>query len=260
MSLLLKPAVTVAIIIFHIVCGFNSPESVIRHGKYIYVSSINGAPLEKNGLGYISKLSYKGKMVKKKFISGLNAPKGLAAKNNVLYVTDIDRVVSYSLPDGIKKAEYKIAGSIFLNDITITQSGIVYVTDMHAHKIFKIENGIVSTYTTKIKSPNGIVALRNGYLAVVQYRGGRLYQITPNGRIRSFYIGIEYADGIDISDKSIYVSSFVNGKIYKISGRNNIQVIYKGLTTPADISVDVKYGRILVPLMKKGCIKALRLK
>ena len=58
--------------------GFKNPESTLvsRVGDHIYVSNVNGAPTEKDGNGFISKISPDGKMIKADWATGLNAPKG----------------------------------------------------------------------------------------------------------------------------------------------------------------------------------------
>ena len=144
-------------LIFSLVLGFDRPESIIRHGSYIYVSNINGAPLEKNGKGYISKLDLKGRIIKKKFITGLNAPKGLAACGNILYVTDIDVVYAFNVHSGKRLRIWRVKGAKFLNDIGLSEDGILYISDMQDHKIYRIKNGRLSVFTTKIKSPNGVI-------------------------------------------------------------------------------------------------------
>ncbi len=59
---------------------FAAPESAYfdAGSNAVFVSSINGQILEKDGNGYISRLSPDGKMVSAKWVTGLNAPKGHA--------------------------------------------------------------------------------------------------------------------------------------------------------------------------------------
>ena len=59
--------------------GFSHPESIdfdLAHGVF-YVSNINGGPLDKDGNGFISKVSRDGKMITQHWIDGLNGPKGI---------------------------------------------------------------------------------------------------------------------------------------------------------------------------------------
>ena len=64
------------------------------------MSSINGQILEKDGNGYISRLSPDGKVVSAKWVTGLNAPKGLRSAGGVLWVADIDEVVAIDIGSG----------------------------------------------------------------------------------------------------------------------------------------------------------------
>ena len=72
--------------------GFSTPESVLHDPEAdIYlVSNINGSPLERDGNGFISRVTPDGKVETLKFIAGgvkgvtLNAPKGMAITGLVL--------------------------------------------------------------------------------------------------------------------------------------------------------------------------------
>jgi len=59
------------------------PESVIYSEEYkcLFVSNIVGSPLEKDGVGYISKLGLDGKVIKLKWVEGFDAPKGMTISN-----------------------------------------------------------------------------------------------------------------------------------------------------------------------------------
>src|SRR5687767_3656022 len=80
--------------------GFENPESAfVDFGSgAIYVSNVAGAPPEKDGKGWISKLDLQGTLVAVKWVQGFNAPKGLRALGGKLWVADIDEVVSIDIP------------------------------------------------------------------------------------------------------------------------------------------------------------------
>ena len=82
--------------------GFSHPESVdldIPH-QVFYVSNLGGAPLDKDGNGFISKVSRDGKLLQLKWIEGLNAPKGMVMNGFTLYVSDIDKLVEIDTRTG----------------------------------------------------------------------------------------------------------------------------------------------------------------
>ena len=93
--------------------------------QFIYVSCIDGNPTEKDGNGFISKLSLDGEVVEFRWAGSLNAPKGLGIFGGFLYVTDIDRVLKLNLEDGEIEHVLEVEKANFLNDITIGPDGSV---------------------------------------------------------------------------------------------------------------------------------------
>ena len=77
-----------------VVDGLNEPESVIfdKKNSVIYISNINGDPLKIDKNGYISKISVDGQILDKKWITGLDAPKGMTIFNDYLFVADINKI------------------------------------------------------------------------------------------------------------------------------------------------------------------------
>jgi len=101
--------------------GLKTPESALPDptATFAYVSNINGKPLDKDGNGFISKVSLKdGKVLALEWAKGLDAPKGLALANGRLYVSDIDKLVEIDPESGKILARYDAPGSVFLNDVT----------------------------------------------------------------------------------------------------------------------------------------------
>jgi sugar lactone lactonase YvrE len=124
---------------------FLVPESVLynKADKILYISNINGNPTEKNGKGFISKLSLEGKILKLKWAEGLNAPKGSAIYKNSFFVSDIDRLVEINMETGKIKNTFPAKGALFLNDVAVDDKGNVYVTEMDENNsaIYKLTGG-----------------------------------------------------------------------------------------------------------------------
>ena len=141
---------------------FRVPESVLydASGNTLYVSNINGRPTEKNGRGFISKVSLDGKIEVLKWAVGLNAPKGSAIHGSRLYVSDIDRLVEIDLKTGRISAKYPAAGARFLNDVVTDASGHVYVSDMSSKNsvIYRLAQGRMTVWLKgrDISNPNGL--------------------------------------------------------------------------------------------------------
>jgi len=148
--------------VWDLTAGFASPESAFYDAasNAIFVSSINGQILDKDGNGYISRLSPDGKVVAEKWATGVNAPKGLRSARGVLYAADIDTVVGFDLKSGREVSRTTIDGAVFLNDLATAPDGTIYVSDSTALKIFEVRNGTASVFVeggNQVEQPNGLL-------------------------------------------------------------------------------------------------------
>ena len=249
------------------VANLSVPESFIVDDDtgYYYISNINGKPTEKNNNGFITKLNPDGTLLDKKFVQGgkkgvtLNAPKGLLISGELLYVSDIDHIRAFDKKSGDLKKEIDLRSfdPKFLNDLAMDYNGRIYVTDMGANRIYRID----PTQYDKVKlfasgdefnSPNGIrFTKRNGKLLVAMLGTGELLWVDLFGKTKKYVTKKKLAaglDGLDFDeDGNLYVSSFTAGTIFRISNEKGLEEMVTGLVTPADISLDRKNRLILVP-------------
>ena len=75
--------------------GLKTPESALAVPAegFAYVSNIAGKPTDKDGNGFISKVSLAdGKIIALEGAKGLDAPKGLALAGGKLFTSDIDKL------------------------------------------------------------------------------------------------------------------------------------------------------------------------
>ena len=173
---------------------FASPESAYYHAgsNSVFVSSINGQILEKDGNGYISRLTPEGKMVSAKWVSGLNGPKGLRSVGGTLWVTDIDEVVSIDIATARITARVKVEGAQFLNDLATAPDGTVYASDSNLARIYAVKDGKSSVFVEgaeQVDVPNGLLVdgtrLILGTIGVAGARGGGAGP-PPSGRLYAF--------------------------------------------------------------------------
>lgn len=254
--------------------NFQTPESMVmdpQDGSY-YISNINsGGFTDKNGSGYISKVTSNGNIVIQKFIGLkkeemlLNAPKGLVILGKNIFVTDIDSIKGFDKETGkptvlVDLSKLKVK---FLNDITVDGRGMLYVSDTMTNQIFKIDttkNYEVGLFKEgkELGQPNGLmINPKSKNLMVATYGSGQILEIDPAGKVHVLKRGLSTLDGIDYDAQgNLYVSSFEKGEIYKIAylGRGALSTYLSGLTTPADISYDRGKGEILVPSMKGSTV------
>ena len=232
------------------------PESVLydEAGNILYVSNINGKPTEKNGQGFISKVSLDGKIEVLKWTTGLNAPKGSAIYGDKLYVSDIDRLVEIDLNTGKILAKYPATGAKFLNDVATDSSGNVYVTDMSSENsvIYKLSQGNMTVWMigTEIKNPNGLY-MEEKRLLVGNSGDGSIKAINlADKKISTIARVGSGIDGLRSDGKGNYFVSDWKGKTSLVTGSGKVIVLID--TTASKInSADLEYVKskklLLIP-------------
>ncbi len=139
--------------------GMHAPESVLFDplSRILLVANVNGHPLAKDGNGTIAKMALHGVLLDEKWITGLNAPKGMALGHDTLYVADIDELVAIDWTNGTKQ-RYPAAGAIFLNDVIMDNQGHVYVSDMMTNTIYRLAGDRLELWlqSNALPGPNGL--------------------------------------------------------------------------------------------------------
>ncbi len=218
--------------------------------KVLYAACINGKPLDKDGNGFIAKLSLTGDIMLLKWTEGLNAPKGMGIANNSLYVTDIDRVIKFELKSGNMIKEYKVEGAGFLNDIAVDKNNNVYITDMSSNNIYWIHKDQIKLWISDeaFIKPNGLNVEENKLL--VGTRNG-IYTVDLEGKSLKHYIkntgGI---DGLEPYGNGFYIISDWSGKVQVVHADKEPVVLFntsdKGINA-ADIHYLPDRNLLLVP-------------
>ncbi|WP_100615295.1 SMP-30/gluconolactonase/LRE family protein [Confluentibacter citreus] len=243
-------------------------EAVRYHPEkdIIYVSNIGDVPPnKKDGDGYISLLSKDGKIVKKDWITGIHAPKGLNFFNGKLFVGDIDTVVEINIETGKIEKTHTVTDAVFINDLDIDTNGDIYVTDSQDEKIFKIVNGESSLWLdAKGFYPNGILVEENRILILSSSKGELIAidKITKEKTVLA--LGVRGGDGIVPINEGYILSAF-QGEIY-FADKNLINMpAVKLLDTranklnTADMSFIPKENVLLVPTFYGNTVVAYKL-
>jgi len=257
--------------------GLATPESVLhdRTGDIYLVSNISGAPLERDGDGFITRLAPDGSVLQARFIDGategvtLNAPKGMALKGDTLFVADIDVVRAFDRSSGASLGERAVAGAAFLNDLALGPDGTLYVTDTGVGADFQSvgkeavyrfgPDGAEAVATgNELSGPNGIVATADA-LVMVGFGGAAVYRIPLDGGAPETLATLPAGqlDGIvRWDDGTLLVSSWEAGAIYRVSADGqNIEIAVENVPAPADIGWDVERGRLLIPLFQANRVE-----
>ena len=225
------------------------PESVLPDvGKNIlYVSLINGGGWDADGKGGVAKLSLEGKIVDTNFITGLNAPKGLGKFGNHLYAADINEVVVINIKKGKVEKKIVLPGAQALNDITVSDKGIVYVSDSRTSKIWRLENNVPSLFLDNVKGANGLKAIGNDLL----YAEGNIFKkADSNKRITKLAEVTEGIDGIEPVGNGDYILSSWIGLIYYVYADGHFETLLDSRDqhiNAADIGYDPGKKLVYVP-------------
>lgn len=229
-----------------------NPESVLYYpdSDQLFVANISGESAEKDGNGFISTLSTKGETINHKWVTGLNGPKGMAANKNTLYVSDIDALVIIDIAQAKVVKTIKFPEAKFLNDVTITKDGIVFVSDMNAKLILKLENDQLVTWLEGdyLDYVNGLFAEGDFLLAGTS---SQLIKIDLNTKEHTVLfdktVGI---DGIEADHEGGYFFSSWVGELYHANPGEEPQLILDTKAQKincADIGYDFNNKQILVP-------------
>ena len=246
--------------------GLSNPESVIYDPKlnHLYVSNVNGSGVEKDGNGFISIVSLDGKMVQEKWVAGLNAPKGLALHGRTLYVADIDELVTININNGSIINKFKVNDAKFLNDVTASKNGDIYVSDMFLNRIHVLteDNFSVWIESPELEAPNGLLALENeiilgswgkmtdGFATKIP---GHLKRISIKDKtIQSIGDGssVGNLDGVESDNNhGFYVTDWINGKLLHIKSSGEVSELLDLPQGSADHEVVIEMNLIFIPLM-----------
>ena len=238
------------------------PESVLADDKEncLWVSNIDGAANGKDGKGSISKLSKTGTPINLDWVTGLNAPKGMAKYKQELYVADLTELVVIDIKKGIIKNKIKVEGSVFLNDVTVNKNGAVFVSDTRTGKVHRYENNMVTIEAENLQGPNGLLSIDDQLLILDR---GSLLSLTPGGTISKIMDGMDPStDGIEKVAPNQYIVSCWNGIVYFVeAGAQKITLFdtRSEKINSADIGYDAKNKIIYVPTFLKNSVVAYQL-
>ncbi len=232
--------------------------------EQLFVSCINGAPAEKNGLGFIALLQPDGSIKEHKWLTGLNAPKGLALHGNTLYVTDIDQLVIIDIRNAEILERLDIEGASFLNDVAIGADGKVYFSDSDTGYIWVLSDGkLVAWITEGLQRPNGLFVEENRVLLTSSGSEDLKVIDLSSGSMETVSTGIGHGDGIEFTGtEGHYITSSWDGEIFLIlpdySKISLLKTSGQGINS-ADIGFNLKEQIIYVPTFFDNRVVAYKL-
>ncbi len=256
--------------------GFKAPESVLLDDArgVLYVSNWNGNPTDKDGNGYISKLSPDGTVTQAEWVTGLDAPKGLALHDRTLYVTDNDKLVAIDVESGEITNTWTGEGAQFLNDAAVDADGNVYVSDMMGNIIFRLAGDTFEAWLQdeKLQHPNGL-HVEGGKLIVGAW--GQDIQPDFSTKTPGHLLSVDLAskavsslgsgepignlDGVEPDGAGNWlVTDWIKGALLRIRPDGTFEQVLDLNAGSADHEVSRDGTTVIIPMMMDGKVTAYK--
>ncbi len=264
------------------------PESITRgFGGDLFITVMGGT---EPGDGVVKRI--RDEEIISIFATGMDEPKGIAYVGDCLVASDLDRLVRID-EDGkatvLADKDQFPNPVLYLNDVAAAPDGKgVYVTDMGDRTGMWQSDGVFSDFDSvdakamravgrvyhvslegkvtevipasrKMINPNGVGVGNNGQLLVGAFFNGYLLE----WRGRELHIvaeGMRGADAVEQdSNGNYYVSSWNQGKVWKISPNGDSRLIADGFQRAADFHLDEDRGVLFLPDMAAGRLYVIKL-
>ncbi len=262
------------------------PESIVRgFNGDLFVGIMNG---REPGDGEVRRI-HKGEV--SPFAKGLSEPKGIVFVGGFLITSDLTEIVKIDAEGNVSTLAAPEAFPhpvVYLNDVAAAPDGNgVYVTDMGDRDNMRGDSGlwpleseqaealklIGRVYHIDLKGkvtevispdrsmviPNGVGVANDGSLLVGGFFTGNLVHFKDDER-SILADGMRGADAVEQhKNGNYYVSSWTQGKVWKVSPKGKKQVLAKGFQSAADFYLDEKKNILYLPDMLAGKVYAIKL-
>jgi hypothetical protein len=246
--------------------GLKTPESAlpVPAEGFAYVSNVAGQPTDKDGNGFISKVSLAdGKIIALEWVKGLDAPKGMALSGDKLYVSDIDKLIEIDPATGKIVAKYEAPGATFLNDVAADAKGNVYVSDSNTGIIWRLAGGKLEKFVegAALKFPNGLLVDGDKLIVAAWGPPGTSDKVASPANLVEVNIAdrkvsdlgdgkpVGNLDGIEPDGDAFLVSDWVSGAVYRIDRAGKAELLLDLDQGSADIGYVPETKLLLVPMM-----------
>lgn len=250
------------------------PESIAIVGDRVFISCIGNEmnPAKKDGDGVIMETNNKGEVVAENAFSSvkMDAPKGMVVLGDILYVTDIDRIIGLNLKTGEKVSEIDLSQERmrFLNDLAVTPEGALIASSTDTGQLFLVDPG-TRTYSliktsVPVPGPNGLVLDKTGkILYVAGYSGddngkgdGQLWSVDLSTGAAAPLSGEKGRfDGLALEGDLLYFSDWDKDgqtgaiRTFNLKTKEMADVTRIPLQGVADFLIDRKTETIWIPAM-----------
>jgi len=250
------------------VAAFDAPDQAVWHQKTRswFVSNLGGGiSLARDGYGWIARLDETGKVVSPRWLDGFDAPSGMVATEDTLYVCDRSGLVEVDIPTAKVRKKYPLPEASFVNDVARSENGDLYISDFFGNRIYRIPSGSdkpeIFVEGEELDTPDGLL-VDGGTLFVAAW--GKLtdratFATSKLGRVlaidlktRSIQPFVKNRDeignleGLAKVGDALYATDWARGALLRIT-REGATDILTGLSHPSDPGYSPQLGTIAIP-------------
>lgn len=258
----------------------DAPESAYfdKGSQAWYVSNLGGGfvTLEKDNYGWISKLDTNGKIIKSRWVQGLDAPTGIASYGNKLYVGDRGVLVEIDIPSAKIIRRIPLVGSQFVNDVAAAPNGDIYVSDTFTDTIYRLpHNGKIEVFyaSHKLEYPNGLWVDGDDLIIATwgPMTNRATFETSRKGTLKKLNIQTKKLEnvgaGLPIANMDAvvkygnyyYASDWVGGRLLRIDAAGKQKVMLSGFSQFADFGIDSQRGVLMMPEMSTNRVFTIQL-
>ena len=248
--------------------GLDRPESVVYDAErdVLYVSNIKGGVTDKDGNGYLTTVSPEGELLDSAWVTGLNAPKGLALQGGTLYAADIDELLEIDVDSGAVVARYPAEGAEFLNDVTADDEGRVYVSDSGTNTVYRLEGGKLEAWLEgdgRVRGPNGVHVVGDALIiaagdSTAENPGAARYLQTvalADGKVTPLN-GEEPIGSVDAVEPDgqggYFLTDWSAGKVMHFAPSGEVALLKELSQGTADLDYVAETGMLFLPVMESN--------
>lgn len=243
---------------------FNYPESAVYDKKrdVIYTSNFTG---ESNG--FISKVKMNGEIEETEWIKGIIRPTGICLFNDKLYVVGRANLIEIDLEKKSITNRFPFPSPAFPNDISVDETGSMYITDGGKGVIYKFEKELISEWlkSYELEQINGILVDKEKII-IGTSSDGSLKSIDSNTKeikkIFSLGAGV-VMDGIAKDGNGNYLISDHAGRLFRVSPSGNSELLLNTKARPitlADFDYVPEKGLLIIPTLQDNRLMVYKLK
>ena len=246
--------------------AFDAPDQAVWHApsKTWFVSNLGGGiSLARDGYGWIARLDADGKVLSPRWLDGFDAPSGMIATPDTLYVCDRDGLAEVDIASASIRKMHLIQGGLFINDVALAANGDLFVSDFSANRIYRIPQGgtpEIFLEDGRLDTPDGLLIIDNNLIVgtwgpIIEpasfktSRPGTMLsidlktkEITPYNNSGS----VGNMEGLTRANGAIYATDWMRGALIRETATGWEDVL-TGLKNPTDPGYAPELGIVAVP-------------